>query len=556
MTREALDPFTVEVIGNALFSIVEEMGEALVRASYSTNIKERRDCSTGLFDAQGRTLAQAEHIPIHLGSLLGIVGAILERYPLSEIRPGDMFISNDPYTGGGTHLPDIVVAAPMFYEGSLMGFVANLAHHADFVDRGKAHIFVGGIRIPPIKIFDQGELQQDVMDLILTNLQVPHERLGDFRAQFAANWLGLRRFGELCKRYSKENLLGAAEELLNYAERKTRAGIRQIPAGVYEFSDYFQASPLTEPLLLRVKVEIKGDEMHLDFSSNPPQMRNAFNMTWTALLATVYYAVKTLADPTILPNAGLYRPIKVTAPKGSILNCESPAAVRDRTETCQRVVDLIYGALAPAIPERVTAAHNGANSTMTFFGLHPRNGQFFTYLETVGGGFGARASKDGLDGVQVHITNTSNLPVECLESDYPLLVERYELVKDSGGPGKWRGGMGIHRQIKVVEGDIDFTAEGSRQEVPPWGLFGSKPGVVGKVSVHHDPNRAGERSRPSLLFPGESVSFITPGAGGYGDPRERDHALVLRDLVEEKISKESAIQDYGLDPDEIPDEID
>ena len=548
MTREALDPFTVEVIGNALLSIAEEMGEALVRASYSSNIKERRDCSTALFDAQGQTLVQAEHIPIHLGSLLGIVEAILERYPLSEIRPGDMFIGNDPYAGGGTHLPDIVVAAPMFYEGSPIGFVANLAHHADFVDRGTTHIFVEGIRIPPVKIFDGGCLQQDVLDLILTNLQVPRERLGDFRAQFAANHLGLRRFGELCDRYGADILLAAAEELLDYAERKTRAGILQIPDGLYEFIDYFDDPAMVQPLPLRVQIEVKEDEMSLDFSGNPPQMRNPLNMTWTALLATVYYALKTLIDPTILPNAGLYRPIKVTAPQGSILNCQSPAAVRQRTETCQRVVDLIYGALAPAIPERVTAAHNGANTGMNFFGLHPRSGQFFNYMETIGGGFGARATKDGLDGVQVHITNTSNLPVECLESDYPLLVERYEMVQDSGGAGKWRGGMAIHRQIKVVKGELDFGGGGSRQAVPPWGLFGGKPGTVGKVIVHHDPSRAEARSRPSLLFPGESISIITPGAGGYGAPRERDRALVLRDLDEEKISKEAALRDYGLDP--------
>jgi N-methylhydantoinase B len=545
-----IDPFSVEVIGNALLSVAEETGESLVRASYSTNIKERRDCSTALFDAQGRVLAQAEHIPIHLGSLLGIIETILERYPLSEVRPGDMFIGNDPYTGGGTHLPDIVVAAPMFYDGSLIGFVANVAHHADFVDRGWTNIFVEGIRVPVVKIFDHDILQKDILNLILTNLQMPRERLGDFRAQFAANRLGLRRFGELCGRYGKEVLLAAAEELLNYAERKTRAGILQIPDGIYKFTDYLDVPSLPEPLPLQVKIEIKGDEMCLDFSGNPPQMRNALNMTWTALLATVYYAVKTLIDPTILPNAGLYRPIKVTAPKGSILNCQSPAAVRERTETCQRVVDLIYGALASAIPERITAAHNGANTGVHFFGLHPRSGQFFNYMETIGGGSGARATKDGLDGVQVHITNTSNLPVECLESDYPLLVERYEMVNDSGGPGKWRGGMAIHRQIKVVEGEIDFGCGGSRQAIPPWGLFGGKPGAVGKIVVHHDPSHAGECSRPTLLFPRESVSIITPGAGGYGDPRERDRILVLQDLIEERISKESAIRDYGLDSDE------
>jgi N-methylhydantoinase B len=551
MTERPLDPFTVEVIGNALCSIVEEMGEALVRASYSTNIKERRDCSTALFDAQGRILAQAEHIPIHLGSLLGIVEAILDKYCLSELRPGDMFIGNDPYTGGGTHLPDIVAAAPMFSEGALLGFVANVAHHADFEDRGWTHIFVEGIRIPPVRVFNQGMLRQDVMDLVLTNLQVPHERMGDFSAQFAANWLGMRRFEELCDRYGSTTLMTAAEELLDYAERKTRAGIRQIPNGVYEFTDYFDAEFLPEPLPLRVKIDVRGDEMHFDFSGNPPQIRNAYNMTWTALLATVYYATKTIVGPTILPNAGLYRPIKVTAPKGTILNCLSPAAVYWRTQTCQRVVDLIYGALAPAIPGQITAAHNGANSSVHFYGVHPRNGQYFTYVETIGGGFGARATKDGLDGVQVHITNTSNLPVECLESDYPLLVERYELVKDSGGPGKLRGGMAIHRQVKVVEGEVDLAYSGTRQIVPPWGLFGGNPGATGKIIVHHAPKRAGERSRPSLLFPGESVSVVTPGAGGYGDPKERDRTSVLRDLLEERVSRESAMQDYGMERNEI-----
>lgn len=546
MTR-SLDPFTVEVIGNAFCSIVEEMGEALVRASYSTNIKERRDCSAALFDAQGRILAQAEHIPIHLGSLLGIVEAILKKYCLSELRPGDMFIGNDPYTGGGTHLPDIVAAAPLFHGGVLLGFVANVAHHADFEDRGWTHIFVEGIRIPPVRVFTNGKLQQDLMDIVLTNLQVPHERMGDFSAQFAANWLGLRRFEELCKKYGRETLLIAADELLDHAERQARAGIRQIPSGSYEFVDYFDAEFLPEPLPLRIRIEVKGDEIHFDFSGNPPQIRNAYNMTWTALLATIYYATKTLVGPTILPNAGLYRPIRVTAPQGSILNCQSPAAVYWRTQTCQRVVDLIYGALAPAIPEQVTAAHNGANSSVHFFGLHPSSGEYFTYVETVGGGFGARATKDGLDGVQVHITNTSNLPVECLETDYPLLVERYELVKDSGGPGRLRGGMGIHRRVRVVEGEVDLAYSGTRQIIPPWGLFGGKSGATGKIIVYHSPKHDGERSRPSLLFPGESVSVVTPGAGGYGDPRERDRSSVLRDLLEERISKESAMKDYGLD---------
>jgi N-methylhydantoinase B len=540
-----IDPITVEVLSNVFSSLVEEMGIALIKASYSTNIKERRDCSTALFDTRGQTLAQAEHIPIHLGSLLGIVESVRERYPLAAIQPGDMFIGNDAYTGGGTHLPDIVVVAPIFFAERLMGFVANLAHHADFLDRGHAHIFQEGLRIPPVKIIDRGEVRQDLLDLILLNCQVPHERLGDFRAQFAANRLGVQRFQALCRRYGWETVLAAGEELMNYAERMTRTAIAQIPDGTYVFCDDFDHPALPNFLRLQVHITIRGEEMHLDFSNNPPQGRHGLNMVWSALLATVYYAVKTVIDPTILPNAGFYRAIRVSAPAGSILHCTPPAAVAYRTQTCQRVVDLVHGALAQAVPERVTAAHNGANTAIYFLGIDPRTQRYYTYLETLGGGFGARAAKDGLDGVQVHVTNTSNLPVEALEHEYPLMVERYELVPDSGGPGKWRGGLGIHRQIKVMATETDYAYNGTRLRTAPWGLCGGKPGGKGALVVHRNESTAPRRE--GLLRPGESLSVITPGAGGYGDPRERPRELVLRDLQEEKISVQAAKEIYGLE---------
>lgn len=540
----SVDPILVEVIGNAFFSLVEEMGEALVKASYSSNIKERRDCSTALFDGDGRTLAQAEHIPIHLGSLLGIIEAVLKRYPKTEIRPGDMFIGNDPYSGGGTHLPDVVLVSPVFVEGNLLGFVSNLAHHADFMDRGSAHIFQEGLRIPPIRIFQEGHLQKDVLDLILCNCQVPDERQGDFRAQFAANHLGVKRFEELCRRYESETIQAAGCALMDYAERKTRAGIAQIPDGVFTFSDHFDEPALPVILRLQVRIEIRGDEMHLDFSGNPPQGRHGMNMTWTALLATVYYAVKTVVDPTIPPNAGLYRPIKVTSPKGSILTCQPPAAMNFRTQTCQRVVDLIHGALAKAIPESVTAAHNGANTAIFLSGHNPRTNRYYTYLETIGGGFGARATKDGLDGVQVHITNTSNLPVEAFEQEYPLQVRRYELVQDSGGPGKWRGGMGILREISVTEGESIFEFSGSRIKVAPWGLFGGLEGGKASVSIERKQTDTPYEVE-NVLRTGDSVIVVSPGAGGYGDPRERDRERVQRDLREERISSAAASTDYG-----------
>src|SRR5215471_6189601 len=285
----SLDPITVEVIGAALSSIVEETGEALIRASYSTNIKERRDCSTALFDVQGRTLCQAEHIPIHLGSFIGIVPHVLKHHPITDMRPGDVFIGNDPYAGGGTHLPDIVMAEPIFVDGMIVAWTVNLAHHADFADRGHAHIYQEGLRIPPIRLYRAGELQKDVLDLILLNCQVPRERLSDLRAQTAANRLGVERFQALCAKYGVAVVLAAGEALLDYAERKMRAALAAMPAGTYRFEDVFDQVEIEDDLPISVEITIAGNTMKLAFES-PPQVRAGVNMTYTALLATVYYA--------------------------------------------------------------------------------------------------------------------------------------------------------------------------------------------------------------------------------------------------------------------------
>jgi N-methylhydantoinase B len=333
----AVDPITVEVIGHSVSSIVEEMGETLIRASYSTNIKERRDCSTALFDAKGRTLAQAEHIPIHLGSFIGLIEAIMERVPLESVADGDTFVGNDAYNGGGTHLPDIVLASPIFFEGEIVAWAVNLAHHADFVDRGHAHIFQEGLRIPPVRLYRQGVLQEDIMAMILLNCQVPRERLNDLRAQMAANRLGIDRFRALCGKLGKELVLAACEELLDYAERRMRAGIATIPDGVYRFEDRFDCHDVEGELTFRITLEVKGDDIHLDFRDNPPQVRSGVNLVRTALLATVYYAVKTVVDPDVLPNAGLYRPIHVVGKPGTILHAAAPAAVDGRMQTSARI---------------------------------------------------------------------------------------------------------------------------------------------------------------------------------------------------------------------------
>jgi N-methylhydantoinase B len=536
-----LDPITIEVIGSALSSIVEETGEALIRASYSTNIKERRDCSTALFDSQGRTLCQAEHIPIHLGSFIGIISHILKNHPVEDIRAGDAFIGNDAYAGGGTHLPDIVLAEPIFVDGRLAAWTVNLAHHADFADRGHAHIYQEGLRIPPIRLYRGGVQQKDVLDLILLNCQVPRERLSDLRAQMAANRLGVQRFRALCGKYGADTVLAAGEGLLDHAERKMRAGIAAIPDGTYRFADVFDNPEFDDNLPIAVEITVAGDQMRLHFDS-PPQRRAGINMTYTALLATVYYVIKSVVDPTIRPNAGQARPLTVTAPEGTILNCVHPAAVNGRIQTCQRVSDIIIGALAQAVPERVIACTNSSCVVATFVGQQPKDGALWVYLETMGGGSGARPTKDGLDGVHVHTTNTSNLPVEALELEYPLTLMRYELIGGSGGPGKFRGGMAL-RRVYRADAECRVRLDVSRIRSRSWGLFGGLPGSHGGVVA--GPGVVFERDS-AVLQPGQWFEVITPGAGGYGAPAERARAAVARDLAEDVIDAATAHEIYGF----------
>jgi N-methylhydantoinase B len=541
MKGKAVDPITVEVIGAAMASIVDETGETLIRASHSTNIKERRDCSTALFNARGETLCQAEHIPIHLGSFLDLIPHIMRRYPTQDIRPGDAFIGNDAYEGGGTHLPDIVIAEPIFVDNRLVAWTVNLAHHADFVDRAHAHIYQEGLRIPPVRLYRGGELQKDVQDLILLNMQVPKERLSDLRAQMAANRVGVQRFQALCGRYGTETVLDAGSALMDYAERKMRSAIAAMPDGTWRFEDVFDNEEVNGLLHLAVELTVQGDQLSLKFDA-PGQIRAGINMTMTALLATAYYVVKSVLDPSILPNAGLARPLTVEAPLGSILNCVAPAAVNGRLQTCQRVADMVLGAMAQPVPERVMACSNSACTVAYFIGKKPKDGSTWVYLETIGGGSGARALKDGLDGVHVHTTNTSNLPVEALEIEYPLTLMRYELVEDSGGVGRYRGGMGLRRVYQATH-ECRVRVDITRQHSQSWGLFGGGPGGNGRVEAGPGVVFEGDQA---VLKPGQWFAVVTPGAGGFGPPGERAPEAVARDLAEGAISRETAKGAYGV----------
>ncbi|MDP6550305.1 MAG: hydantoinase B/oxoprolinase family protein [Dehalococcoidia bacterium] len=550
------DPITTEVVGSSLLAAAEEMGEILVRASYSANIKERRDSSSAILDARGGTIAQASHVPLHMGSMLGLGQAIIQRYPESEIRPGDMFITNDPYSGGGTHLPDITVAAPFFAWGKLVAFAANVAHHAEVggAPSQTLDIYTEGLRIPLVRLYQEGKFRQDIMDFILLNCRLPDEREADLRAQAASVETGLQRLEELVARYPEEVFFSCLRRLEEQAEAQAIQGIRSIPPGTYRFTDHMDTDGIgSEPVPISVALTVGNDKLSCDFAGSAPQVRGPINLPYYATMAAVYYTLKAVVDPTLPANTGFYRTVRVSAPKGTIVNCAPPAPCLFRSDTAQRVVEVVLGALAQAAPERVVAASNGAVSGVYFLGYR-EDGSYYAYIETLGGGMGASTYGDGADGVQVHTTNTSNLPVEALELEYPMMVEQYELASDSGGPGRRRGGLGIVRQYRVLTDDIRVRTKGDRNLIAPWGLQGGLSG--GRCRVARNPGTPEEQELTPkeydlLLKAGEIICFVTPGAGGYGAPSERALADTLRDVREGKLSPQVAADVYKLSPEQL-----
>ncbi|MGQ9601957.1 MAG: hydantoinase B/oxoprolinase family protein [Candidatus Bipolaricaulia bacterium] len=559
--RSKLDPVTREVLRNALVEVAEEMNANLIRTGYSPNIKERRDCSSALFDSQGRMVAQAESIPVHLGAMPFSVKAALEHF--REFSPGDTIVLNDPFSGG-VHLPDITFVTPIFYREELVAFAANRAHHADVggktpgsVAGDATEIYQEGLRIPPIKLWQAGEPDEDLMEMILANVRTPGERLGDLRAQKAANETGRRRFLELIERYGPELIASAIDEILDYSERRMRAEISALPGGAYGFEDYLDNDGISsERIKIKVLVKIEGSELTVDFSGSSPQVEGPVNAVYAVTASAVYYTVRALTDPDIPPNEGCSRPIRIIAPEGTVVNALPPAAVvGGNLETSQRIVDALIGALAQAIPEKAIGACQGTMNNLTLGGLDPRSGRPYTLYETIGGGFGARPTKDGLDGIHCHMTNTLNTPVEALEIAYPLRVERYELRPDSCGAGRWRGGLGIRRDIRVLGHRARASLLGERRITRPYGLLGGEAGGKGSDYIIIDSDGKGQRVKGKgsiTLEPGWIISVRTPGGGGYGSPALRPKELILKDYREGRISAGYAAKHYGLDLEEEP----
>jgi N-methylhydantoinase B len=556
MKKRSLDPIAIEILSNALRSITDETFVALMKSAYSTNIKERRDHSTAVCDRHGRLITQSEaSLPIHIASMTGLMRHLLAEFR-GDIDAGDIFIANDPHVAGGTHLPDVNMAVPIFHRGKLVAFMCNIAHHADVggmapgsMAGGMTEIYQEGLRLPVIKLFRKGKLQHDLLNLIMLNVRVPQERRGDYFAQIAACRLGERRLAETFASYGAQTVLAVFDEIVRRTSQRMRRAIRRIPDGSYSFADLMDDDGVgTRDIPICVRIDVANGRIRFDFGGTSRQVAGNINVTMNATQAAVCYTLKVLLDPQVPNNQGMLDLPEIVAEPGSLLNARFPAPVAARANTCQRIIDVIIGALADALPQEVVGAANGANTTAVFSGIDPRSNAQYLYLETLGGGFGGRAEKDGTDGVQVHITNTSNLPVESIETEYPLLVESYGLIEDSGGPGRHRGGMGLRRAIRPVGHDCTFNGAMERSTHQPWGVFGGGSGACGRfVKIDRDGKRTVLATKPSgeRVREGESIIVESPGAGGYGPAAERSRAAIELDQRNEKFSDKYITRHYG-----------
>jgi N-methylhydantoinase B len=547
-----LDKITGQIIRSSLLYASEEMGIALRNASYSPNIKDRMDHSAAIFDSKGRLLAQAEHIPVHLGSLpwglMNLISASSKGgLPFEE---GSMIAANNPYITG-THLNDITVVAPIYYKDELVGFTANKAHHSDIggsvpgsINMSSKTLFEEGLVIDPEYLMRQGEFMEDLLTLLSSHSRMPRERRGDLKAQAAANITGTRRVNQIISKYGLPNFKEAATESFCYSESLTRHRISSIKKGIYNVQDYLE-HPDGHDIKLKAKLTISDQGIEIDYEGTDKQMDCPLNAVFGVTLSGVYFVVRTLIGDDIPINHGVFAPISVLAPEGTIINPTFPHPVGGgNVETSQRNADLIYGAFSKAVPEKVPAASGGSMNNVMIGGL--RNGKSWAFYETIAVGLGGRKGMDGIDGIHCNMTNTMNTPIEEIERTTPLLITKYEYRVDSSGAGEYRGGSGVIRSFRVTSDSTIFTVLAGRERHGPWGLFGGEEGEKTQVILQRNNKRRKISTKATLLLKKEDeIVVYTAGGGGYGFPHQRDKEKVKEDMSNGLITKAYARKNYN-----------
>lgn len=551
-----IDAVTVAVIGSALRASVDEMGEALRRSAHSPIIREMYDYSCALFTPAGEMVAQDENVPALLGSMALALPELLKENPAEGIRPGDIFIGNDPYRGC-THTPDIHLFAPIFADDRIVAWCGNLAHHADIGGtnpgtEGFANqtIFEEGLRFPYLKLFDEGRACDQLFRYFENNVRDPQSSLGDLRSQIAAMKLGVRRVTELVAKYGPATIEAAMQQRLEQGERRVRALLSACPPGRASATGFLDDDGCGgEPVRIQVAVEIKNSEIIVDLTGTSAQMRGGMNCSKTAALAVILFAVKAVFDPHGEPTGGCNRPIRAILPEGSIVNPRFPAAVTLRHLAAQRICDTLIRALSELNAEISTAGSFIGFSSMAVECRHPRTGQPVIMSDDLGGGLGGHSGGNGLSAVDTYLGNVGLLPAEVCERQYPIRILTTELTENSGGPGRWRGGLGIRREYEFLDTcDAVFYSEQTNPDFAPWGRDGGLAGKPASLTlIRPDGSKQRISKHRMLVRAGDRLVVTTGGGGGCGDPRQRDREAVTRDIAEEKIDGETAHQYYGLD---------
>lgn len=546
------DTVTMQVIRYGLEAVADDMGYNLMRMGRTTIVKEIMDINCGVLDARGGILAQAHLCPLMMFSLP--TTAVNMLYRIKKFDEGDVIICNDPYLGG-QHLLDVQFFSPVFVDGELVAFVANIAHQLDMggavpggVAGGLTEIYQEGLRIPFVKLYCKGEEDQQIFDMISSNIRIPEKTMGDFRAQAATTMVGVKRIKALVNKYGLDVFHKCTSMLMDYSESMVRRFLTSLPDGDHTGVDYLDDDGCEDkPVRVQVNVHIKGDSMKVDFDGSDSQTTGNVNSPWACTQGGVFYTMVGIIDPGMALNSGAFRPIEVESREGLVTNALPPAGVTARSQTMTKIVEAMLKAMSEVVPDRVVAGSHGQACTSSFSGIHPETGKRFGYIEIQGGGAGARPGKDGPDGQDLHLGRFMNTPVEAAEIENPVMIERYEFIPDSGGPGKYRGGLSLRRDIRFLA-DVTWARYSDRQKFKPLGLFGGMEGSMGSLIMNPDtPEQKRCKSKGvDQIKAGDLLSMRLPGSGGYGPPVERDPEAVRWDVINGKISMESARKDYRV----------